>query len=832
ATVAIDGVGFDWSYIVEDGVLTNMALMAFSDSGCHPQQVHEDQGYVDSGCSRHMTGNMSYLSNFKEFNAGYVNFEGGANGGRITGKRTIHTDNLNFEDVYFIKELKFNLFSVSQICDKKNNVLFTDTECLVLSPNFKLPDDNQILLRVPRRNNMTVIEAARTMLADSKLPTIFWAEAVNTACYVQNKVLVVKPHNKTPYELFRGRTPALRFMKPFRCHVTIINTLDHLGKFDGKSDEGFFIRYSLNSKAFRVYNIKTRKVEENFHIRFLEDKPSNAGNGPKWLFYIDVLTNSMNHVPVITGKNSNNFVGTEEAIGKGYSNKETRSSQDYILMPYRKMDDNGVNKDSRIDAHVKSANGINDVNTGGTHINTTSIDFDTSSLNINTVSLTVSTASPEATHSDFFDDKPEGDMSNINTTYQVPSTSNIRIHKDHSLDLVIGDVQSGFEDLDYPDQVYKVVKALDGICQAPRAWLMKDKFQISSIREVTFFLGLQVKQKEDGIFISQDKYVTEVLRKFNLLDVKTAGTLVDTKKPLVKDAGGVDVDVHLYRFMIGSLMYHTTSRPDIMYEVCVCARFQVTSKVYIDDIIFGSTKKHLCNEFERLMKDKFQISSIREVTFFLGLQVNQKEDGIFISQDKYVTEVLRKFNLLDVKTVGTLVDTKKPLVKDAGGVDTLCMKYVYVPDFKSHLRDSLFELVAYTDSDYVGASLYKKSTTGGCQFLGRRLISWKCKKQTMVATSTTEAEYVAAASLCRQGEGSTIPVESHYTPLGAPTTSQPPLSSPSRIPTRQETEGEGSTIPVESHHTPLDETASTGVDVRHGRIATTIISLDVGQGSV
>ncbi|GKF96268.1 putative ribonuclease H-like domain-containing protein [Tanacetum coccineum] len=152
------------------------------------------------------------------------------------------------------------------------------------------------------RRNRTLIEAARTMLADSKLPTTFWAEAVNTACYVQNRVLVVKPHNKTPYELFRGRTPALSFMRPFGCHVTILNTLDHLGKFDGKSDDGIFVGYSLNSKAFRVCNIRTRKVEENLHVRFLEDKPIITGDGRKWLFDIDVLTKSMNYVPVVAGK--------------------------------------------------------------------------------------------------------------------------------------------------------------------------------------------------------------------------------------------------------------------------------------------------------------------------------------------------------------------------------------------------------------------------------------------------------------------------------------------------------------------------------------------------
>ncbi|GJQ95862.1 putative ribonuclease H-like domain-containing protein [Tanacetum coccineum] len=250
------------------------------------------------------------------------------------------------------------------------------------------------------------------MLADSKLPTTFWAKAVNTACYVQNRVLVVKPHNKTPYELFRGRTPSLSSMRPFGCHVTILNTLDYLGMFDGKSDEGFFVGYSINSKAFRVYNIRTRKVEENLHIRFLEDKPIIAGDGPKWLFDIEcVLTKSMNYVPVVAGTNSNDFVRIEESIGAGHSNKETGSSQDYILMPLWKdgsLFDSSSKNASKItitssDPAKKKDAEVTNVNTG--------------SLNINTVSPTVTTAPLEATHADFFGDETKLDMSNITTTY-------------------------------------------------------------------------------------------------------------------------------------------------------------------------------------------------------------------------------------------------------------------------------------------------------------------------------------------------------------------------------------------------------------------------------
>nr|GFB06964.1 ribonuclease H-like domain-containing protein [Tanacetum cinerariifolium] len=120
----------------------------------NPQQALKDKGVIDSGCSRHMTGNMSYLSDFEELNGGYVAFGGNPKGGKITGKGKIKTGKLDLDDVYFVKELKFNLFSVSQMCDKKNSVLFTDTECLVLSSNFKLLDASQVLLRVPRENNM------------------------------------------------------------------------------------------------------------------------------------------------------------------------------------------------------------------------------------------------------------------------------------------------------------------------------------------------------------------------------------------------------------------------------------------------------------------------------------------------------------------------------------------------------------------------------------------------------------------------------------------------------------------------------------------------------
>ncbi|GKD17096.1 putative ribonuclease H-like domain-containing protein [Tanacetum coccineum] len=465
-----------------------------------------------------------------------------------------------------------------------------------------------------------------------------------------------------------------------------------------------------------------------------------------------------------------------------------------------KKDDEGG-----IDDQERTENSAQDVNNARPSINTASTNFNTGSLNMNTVSSTVPIAPLKSTYADFFGDESELDLSNIATTYPIPSTLNTRIHKDHSLDHVIGkthedlhtclvacflspkvpkkviqalkdlswieamqedllqlklqqvctlvdlpygkraigtkwvyrkkkdergiairnkarlvtqgytqeegiyydevftlvarieairlflvyasfkdfvvyqmDVKSaflygkikeevyvyqplGFEDPEFPDKVYKVEKALYGLHQAPKAWY---ETLSTYLLDNGFQRGLQVTQKDDGIFISQDKYVDEILKKFGFSTMKTASTPMETLKPLLKDAEAEDVDVHLYRSMIGSFMYLTASKPDIMFDVCACARFQVTPKV---------SHLHVVKRIFRYLK-------------------GQPKLGLW------------------------------------------------------YPKDSPFELEAYTDSDYADASLDRKYTTGGCQFLGRRLISWKCKKQTIVANSTTKAEYVAAAS--------------------------------------------------------------------------------------
>nr|GEV28431.1 retrovirus-related Pol polyprotein from transposon TNT 1-94 [Tanacetum cinerariifolium] len=163
---------------------------------------------------------------------------------------------------------------------------------------------------------------------DLLLPIPFWAEAVNTACYVQNRVLVTKPHNKTPYELLHGRLPSIGFMRPFDCLVTILNTLDPLGKFQGKVDEDFLVVYYVCSKAFRVFNSRTRIVQETLHVNFMENKPNVAGSGPAWLFDIDSLTQSINYLPVTAENQTNTHAGLQDTEKAGEEGTQT-----YVLVP-------------------------------------------------------------------------------------------------------------------------------------------------------------------------------------------------------------------------------------------------------------------------------------------------------------------------------------------------------------------------------------------------------------------------------------------------------------------------------------------------------------------
>nr|GEV49248.1 putative ribonuclease H-like domain-containing protein [Tanacetum cinerariifolium] len=463
------------------------------------------------------------------------------------------------------------------MCDKKNNFIFTNTECIVLSPEFKLPDENQVLLRVPRENNMynvdlknivpsgdltclfakatlddrftwvfflatkdetspilktfitgienqlslkvkiiksdngtefknqdlnqfcrmkgikrefsvartpqqngiaerknrTLIEAARAMLADSLLPIPFWAEAVNTACYVQNRVLVTKPHNKTPYKLLLSRTPSICFMRPFGCLVTILNTLDPLGKFDGKADEGFLVGYSVSSKAFRVFNSRTRIVQDTLHINFLENQPNVAGSGPTWLFDIDTLTKSMNYQPVTAGNQPNPSAGVQNILMQKKQEREMFSNMCFfpygilvlkilitlmMMLPLKLKSLSLMlrilslkfmflqavvlrqrNMMTRLRDRLKARVLINEVNAASTPVPAIG-QISTNSTNIFNAAGPSNTADNITYSDDDEDVGAEADFTNLETTVTVSPILTTRVHKHHPVTQIISDL--------------------------------------------------------------------------------------------------------------------------------------------------------------------------------------------------------------------------------------------------------------------------------------------------------------------------------------------------------------------------------------------------------
>ncbi|GJR66959.1 putative ribonuclease H-like domain-containing protein [Tanacetum coccineum] len=769
-----------------------------------------------------MTGNKSYLSDYEEIDGGFVAFGVDPKGGKITGKGKISTGKLDFEDVYFVKELKFNLFSVLQMYNKKNSVLFTDTKCVVLSPDFRLLDENHVLLRVPRKDNMysvdlknivrsgdetseilktfitgienlinlkvkvircdngtefknkvmnqlfemkgikrefsvartpqqnkvakrknrTLIEAARTMLADSKLPTMFWAEAVNTACYVQNKVLAIKPHNKTPYELFLGRKHALSFMRPFGYLVTILNTLDYLGKFDGKADEGFFVGYSTNSKAYRVFNSRTRIVEENLHVKFIVAKNQTNGNA-----------------------------GTKENIDACQVRKKIVPDQKYIVLPLltsnpslskRSKDspDAGF-KPSGEEDKMESKHPENEnskvPNTEEPRVNQEQDANVNITNNINTVSPTVNAADIENNVVDenivygYIDDPnmpnleeivysdddeevgAEADMNNLAKTVLVSPIPTIRVHKDHPLKQIIGDIHSA-------PQTRRMTK---NVTEHSMFSSVQQRINHKDFQNCLFACFLSQVEPKKVTQVSTDPNWIEAMQD-ELLQFKLHKVWTLVELPYGKRA-------------IGTKWVYRNKKDDRGIVVRNKARLVAQGYTQEEGI-----------DYDEVFAPVARIKAIRlflAYASFMNFIVYQMDVKSAFFQDKYVADILKKFDFATVNTASTPLETNKALLKDEEAVDvdvhlyrSMIKSLMYLttsrPDIMFAIcvcaRDSPFNLEAFSDSDYAGGSLDRKSTTRGYQFLGRRLISWQCKKKTIVANSTTEAEYVAAANCCGQ----------------------------------------------------------------------------------
>ncbi|GJZ64404.1 putative ribonuclease H-like domain-containing protein [Tanacetum coccineum] len=389
----------------------------------------------------------------------------------------------------FIRQIENQLSHRVKIIRSDNGTEFKNRDMLEFCGNKGIKQEYSNA-RTPQQNgvaermNRTLIEAARTMLADSLLPTTFWAEAVSTACYIFNRVRVTKPQNKTPYELLFGHKPIISYIRPFGCHVTILDTLSVLGKFDGKSDEGFLVGYSLNSKAYRVYNLVTKRVEVNLHVNFLEDKPNVKGVGYRWMFDINYLTDSMNYIPVSLENQANPNAGASEVTNSAgtptsIASEEKDEEVELIVVPSavripeekdesRTSSTNSKKEDSSTDSlednpkiqafrreleeialkHLGTVPENNttstpSVNTGSQTVNTGRLDHDDSLMPELEIFHKPETGIFEEASYD-----EEGvitDFNSLPTEIEVSPTPTLRIHSIHPKSQILGDPKSAVQ---------------------------------------------------------------------------------------------------------------------------------------------------------------------------------------------------------------------------------------------------------------------------------------------------------------------------------------------------------------------------------------------------
>nr|GEX19659.1 putative ribonuclease H-like domain-containing protein [Tanacetum cinerariifolium] len=716
----------------------------------NPHHALKDKEVIDNGFSRHMTGNISYLFDFKEINGGYVAFGGNPKGGKIAGKGKIRIGKLDFDDVYFVKELKLNLFSVSQMCDKKNSVLFKDTECIILSSDFKLSGENHMLLRVLGENNMYNVDL-KNIVPLGDLTCLFakatldesnnWHRRIGYINFkTMNKLVKGNLVRGLPSKVFENNPTCVASKKGKQhrasCkskHVSSVN--QPLQRLHMDLFGPTFIK-SLNKKSYCL--VVTDDYSRFSWVFFLVTKDETS---PILKTFITGIENQINHkVKIIRSDNGTEFKNHDlkqfcgmKGIKREFSVARTSQQNEIAKRKNRTLieeartmladsllpipfwaEDKGKtpvefstrvidlsdefeeffdNKTNMVNAAstLVTAVGLNSTNSTNT--------FSVVGPSNNAVSLNFELGGKSSfvDPSQYLDDPDMPALENITYSDDEEDVEKPkRIHQAHkdpswieamqkeflqfkiqkfwvlgylpkgkraigskreegidykevfppvarieAICLFLAyssfmgfmvyqmDIKSvflyrtieeevyvcqplGFEDLDYPDKVYKVVKALYGLHQAPRAWyetlanyLLENSFQRGKIDQTLF-----IKKKKDR---------------------KSASTPTDTEKPLLKDPNGKDVDVHIYRSMIGSLMYLTSSRPDIMFAVYACAHFQVTPK---------ASHLHAVKKIFRYLKDKPH----------LGLW---------------------------------------------------------------YLKDSPFNLVAYSDSDYTGASLDRKSTIRG-----------------------------------------------------------------------------------------------------------------------
>ncbi|GKB08196.1 putative ribonuclease H-like domain-containing protein, partial [Tanacetum coccineum] len=483
-------------------------------------------------------------------------------------------------------------------------------------------------------------------------------------------------------------------------------TLSVLGKFDGKSDEGFLVGYSLNSKAYRVYNLVTKRVEVNLHVNFLEDKPNVKGVGYRWMFDIDYLTDSMNYIPVSLKNQANSNAGTSEKTNNAGTSQTLKSNA-------------SEEKDEDVELIVVPS---------AVTIPEEIVASRTSSIKLKKEKIvTYPQQGEKVSSTDTLEDNPKIQafrreleqivLKHLGTVPENNSTSTPSVNTGSQT------VNTGrLDDDDSPMPELKIFHKFEtGIF---------DEASYDEEGVITDFNSLPTEIEEEPKKIAEalqdDSWVQAMQEELLQFKLQQVWVLVDLPH-------GMKV--------IGTKWVYRNKRDE--RGVVVRNKARLVAQGYTQE--------------EGIDYDEVFAPVARIEAISLGVMSLK---SIF-----QMTEILKKFDLENVKAAITPMETKVALTKDKEAIDVDVTPKIYHLNavkriFKYlkgkpnlglwYLRESPFDLEAFSDSDYGGSNLDRKSTTGGCQFLGQRLISWQCKKQTIVATSTTEAEYIAAVNCCGQ----------------------------------------------------------------------------------
>ncbi|GJY21864.1 retrovirus-related pol polyprotein from transposon TNT 1-94 [Tanacetum coccineum] len=513
-----------------------------------------------------------------------------------------------------------------------------------ITHNFSAPRTPQSNGMVERKNR-TLQEMSRTMLNEQSLPQKFWCNAVDTSTYILNRILIRAILGKTPYELLRGRKPTLDYFRVFGSKCFILNTKDYLIKFDPKSYEGIFLGYSQNSKAYIILNKHTRKFKEQLNVTF-DETPPPSKTSP----LVDDDLDEEEAIKVTEKKNLENYIEDESLeIDEIVNIKESRNHplENVIGNLNQRTLRSQAQNQSNLFCFISTIKPKNVNKALGDESWIVAMQEKLNQFIANNVWELI----PQHRNMTIIGTKwvfrtklDENGIVSRNKARKVQTSSSFKY---------VDDIKFGSTCQDMCDEFAKI---------------MHDEFEMSMMGELNFFLGLQIKQMEDGIFFNQSKYIKEMLKKFGLEESKPMKTPMSSDTKLTKDEECESVDSTKYQGMIGSLLYLTASRPDIMFSVCLCARFQEAPKT-----------SHL-----EAVKSIFRYI---KGTMHLGLWYPKGTD---------------------------------------------------------------IETVVYVDSDHAGDYVDRKRTSGICMFVGCCLTSWFLKKQTALAISTTEAEYVSAGKACQQ----------------------------------------------------------------------------------